>query len=88
MVLAKEVIEDYAPTVGQRRTGLKTIDGNQRGDPARAASAMIEVVNAPNPPLRLALGADALKVMREKIDGVLNDYEKWEELSSGTNFPD
>lgn len=88
MVLAKEVIEDYAPTVGQRRTGIKTLDGTQRGDPLRAAKAMIEVVNSPNPPLRLALGADALKVMREKIAGVLQDYETWEELSSGTNFPD
>lgn len=86
MVLAKQVIEDYAPTVGQRRTGIKTIDGNQRGDPARAARAMIEIVNSPNPPLRLALGADALKVMREKIAGVLHDYETWEEVSSSTDF--
>jgi NAD(P)-dependent dehydrogenase (short-subunit alcohol dehydrogenase family) len=87
MVLAKQVIEDYAPTVGQRRRGLKTLDGAQRGDPARGAKAIIEAVNSPVPPLRLALGPDALKIMREKITGVLQDFENWEAISSGTDFP-
>jgi NAD(P)-dependent dehydrogenase (short-subunit alcohol dehydrogenase family) len=87
MVLAKKVIDDYAPTVGQRRITIKSVDGNQSGDPVRAAKAILEVVNSPHPPLRLALGPDALKVMREKLVGVLNDFTNWEELSSSTDFP-
>ncbi len=39
---------------------LQAMDGKQPGDPDKAAAAMIQVVESDTPPLRLALGADAV----------------------------
>src|SRR4030081_1042229 len=43
------------------------------GDPTKAAQAMIQVVEAENPSLRLVLGADALGVIRQKLNSVLTE---------------
>jgi hypothetical protein len=54
------LIDDYAPTAGPTRAAVDEMDGNQPGDPERAAAAVVEIVNAPEAPLRLALGDDAV----------------------------
>jgi hypothetical protein len=58
------------------------------GDPTKAAQAMIQVVEAENPPLRLALGADALGMIRQKINSVLTEQMQWEHVSLSTDFDD
>lgn len=87
MVTAKRVIEDYRDTAGQRRANLSHQDGTQKGDPVRAAQAILRAANSPNPPLRLALGQDALRVMREKVSGMLDDWAAWETESNGADYP-
>ncbi len=49
----------YAETVGQVAAMQRAYDGKQPGDPERAARAMMTVVSAKAPPLRLVLGSDA-----------------------------
>lgn len=88
MVIAKKVIHDYASSSGLRRTNLKNVDGKQKGDPVRAAQVIIRVAESENPPLRLALGADALTVMREKVNNALQDWATWEPASISADFPD
>ena len=44
------VIADYQATVGARLERTAGFSGRQPGDPARAAEAMIAVVEAPDPP--------------------------------------
>ena len=56
------------------------------GDPARAAQAMIQVVEADEPPLRLALGADALQIIRAKFNSELEEYKRWESVTVATAF--
>ena len=58
------------------------------GDPTKAAQAMIQVVEAENPPLRLVLGADALGMIRQKINSVLTEQMQWEDVSLSTDFDD
>jgi NAD(P)-dependent dehydrogenase (short-subunit alcohol dehydrogenase family) len=58
------------------------------GDPTKAAQAMIQVVEAENPPLRLALGADALGMIRQKFNSVLTEQMQWEDVSLSTDFDD
>jgi hypothetical protein len=58
------------------------------GDPARAAQAMIQAVEANVPPLRLALGADALHVVREKLNSELDEYKRRESVTVATAFGD
>ncbi len=88
MAIAKQVIPDYEASSGMRRATLKNVDGKQKGDPVRAAEAIIQAVEATNPPLRLALGAEALRGMREKVSGVMQEWSAWESVSIGADFPE
>jgi NAD(P)-dependent dehydrogenase (short-subunit alcohol dehydrogenase family) len=58
---------DYAPTVGPVREALAALDGNQPGDPAEAAQAIVACVDAAEPPLRLPLGDIATSGIRDKL---------------------
>jgi NAD(P)-dependent dehydrogenase (short-subunit alcohol dehydrogenase family) len=70
-------IADYAATAGQRRKENDTADGNQPGDPAKAASAIIEAVLSPDPPALLVLGRDALDAFSAVLDAQRAELEKW-----------
>lgn len=84
---SKIVIEDYAPTAGQNKENIRGYSGNQPGDPVKAAQAILQAVNAENPPLRLLLGAGALKGARNKIEVLQRDIEAWEETTLGADSP-
>src|SRR3954447_11155403 len=49
---------DYDETVGAMNRFRVEVDGKQAGDPAKAAHAVLQVVAADNPPIRLLLGTD------------------------------
>jgi NAD(P)-dependent dehydrogenase (short-subunit alcohol dehydrogenase family) len=65
---------------------FKAFEGGVFGDPARAAQAMIQAVEADEPPLRLALGADALQTIRAKLNSELEEYKRWESVTVATAF--
>jgi short-subunit dehydrogenase len=54
----------YEAIVGPPRDAFIAHHGTQRGDPARAARAILDAALAPEPPRRLPLGPDALAVLR------------------------
>jgi NAD(P)-dependent dehydrogenase (short-subunit alcohol dehydrogenase family) len=83
---SRKVIDDYAPTAGPTRAAVDEMDGTQPGDPERAAAAVLEVVNAPAPPLRLALGDDAVDAIRAKHERLRSDLEDWEQISRSTGL--
>ncbi len=74
--LAQKVIDDYIETAGVFRTKLKGVDGKQEGDPVKASKAIIDLVYAENPTLRLPLGKIALMTIGMKLDSVKADLEK------------
>ena len=80
-------IDDYAATAGAVRRQLREQSGKQPGDPVRAANAIIQVVEAPNPPLHLLLGKDALRLGREKLDALRRDFDTWQKVTVGADFP-
>jgi len=80
-------IADYAETAGAYRRMLRENSGKQPGDPVLAADAIIRTIEAPNPPLRLLLGNDALKFAREKLEALRNDFDTWKNTTVGTDFP-
>jgi hypothetical protein len=47
---------------------------------------MIQVVESDNPPSRLALGADAVAVIEEKLKSVKAEFDTWKEVSVNTVF--
>lgn len=86
LVQSATVIDDYAGTAGQRRKENDTMHGNQAGDPAKAATAIIAAVESSEPPGFLLLGPDALAIYRYVADTRATEIAKWEQLTSGTNF--
>jgi NAD(P)-dependent dehydrogenase (short-subunit alcohol dehydrogenase family) len=84
---SKTVFEDYAPTAGQNKNNIRGYSGNQPGDPVRAAKAIIKAVESENPPMRLLLGAAALKGARNKLNELKKDFDAWEETTVGADFP-
>jgi NAD(P)-dependent dehydrogenase (short-subunit alcohol dehydrogenase family) len=83
---AKNVIEDYAETDGKVRVSASAYNHRQPGDPKRLAQALLTLVSAENPPLRLQLGTDALTRVREKHAFVEQELQTWEALSRSTDF--
>jgi NAD(P)-dependent dehydrogenase (short-subunit alcohol dehydrogenase family) len=79
-------LADYADTVGPTRTMIKGIDGTQPGDPAKAAAAIVHAVTAPEAPLRLPLGDDAVDGIRGHAEHLLADLGRWEHLSRAVSF--
>jgi short-subunit dehydrogenase len=87
-VIAETRIADYDKTAGNMRKYFAENDGKQKGDPLRAVHAMMQVVDSPNPPLRLLLGAAALQRLRGKIDGWQKEVDAWEQVTVGADFPE
>jgi NAD(P)-dependent dehydrogenase (short-subunit alcohol dehydrogenase family) len=75
---------DYIDSVGKSLEWFESIAGSQPNDPDRVASAIIEAVGSPQPPLRLALGEEAAEAVRQKLDGHRSELDAWERLSVTT----
>lgn len=86
--ISKTEIPDYVPTVGKTREYLRTINGTQKGDPLRAAHAIMNLVDDPAPPLHLLLGSVALGRYRAKLKQLEQDVNQWEAVTLGTDFPE
>jgi len=85
---AENEIADYAETSGKTKTMLQGYTGTQKGDPLRAVHTMMALVDDENPPLRLLMGALALKRYRSKMKDWAADVDKWEAVTLATDFPD
>ena len=81
-------IADYAQTAHARRAAIQERSGKQAGDPVRAAEAIINAVESPEPPLRLLLGRFAYDATREKLKNFSAEIETWRDVSLGADFPD
>ncbi|KVC61968.1 short-chain dehydrogenase [Burkholderia ubonensis] len=86
LVVASDVIDDYDETSGAIRRKAVQMNHNQPGDPAKLAAAMITLVDAPTPPLRLPLGTDTLAAIAAKNAYVAQETETWKALSTSTDF--
>lgn len=81
------VIDDYATTAGKNKEDIRGYSGNQPGDPKKAAQAIVKAVESENPPLRLLLGAAALRGARAKMDLLKKDFDAWEETTVNADGP-
>jgi hypothetical protein len=63
------------------------MDGKQIGGPSSGARAILAVVDSDSPPLHLLLGSDALRRAREKLDAVIDEVDRWEQLTRSTDLP-
>jgi len=86
--LSETRADGYDATVGKASAAFSSMAGQQLGDPDRAAEALLRIVDAPDPPLHLLLGSDALRRARAKLTAVEAEIGTWEDLTISTDFPD
>ncbi|WP_224366812.1 SDR family NAD(P)-dependent oxidoreductase [Hyalangium versicolor] len=81
-------LDAYAATVGQMRSWVTQMAGEQAGDPAKAARAIADVVARPanELPLRLPLGGDAVDQIRSKLAFIAADVDRMEAIARETAF--
>ncbi|MFF7105332.1 SDR family NAD(P)-dependent oxidoreductase [Streptomyces nigra] len=73
--------EAYAPTVGKFLTDFSALPAEAFGDPRAVADAIMSVASLDEPPLRLAVGADAVQHIRASLRFRLDELNCWEALS-------
>ena len=77
----------YDAVVGAAARMQRAYSGRQPGDPARAAQAILKIAAMDSPPLRLALGSDAVRAIEQVERARLEELAQWRELSVTCDFP-
>jgi NAD(P)-dependent dehydrogenase (short-subunit alcohol dehydrogenase family) len=85
---AEPAIEDYAERTRQTVTAWTGMNGQQGGDPAKLARALVQLADSAEPPLRWAAGADAVGVFEQKANALLAQADAHRELSSSLAHDD
>ena len=80
-------ISEYDDTVGSRKTMIKEFANHLPGDPRKAAEAVLMVTGLDDPPLRLLLGRDVLKAVRDKLAAFSASIDEWAPVTKDVEFP-
>jgi len=77
----------YAETpAGNTRKLMQQYAGHEPGDPRLAMQVLIDAIEVEKPPMRLVLGADAIKAVQYKLSAIAADIEAWRGPSAATVF--
>jgi NAD(P)-dependent dehydrogenase (short-subunit alcohol dehydrogenase family) len=76
----------YEPTVGEMNRYRRAVDGQQPGDPVRAARIITEIARLDQPPLRLLLGSDALRIAGESAQARATEAAEWAAVSRSADY--
>jgi NAD(P)-dependent dehydrogenase (short-subunit alcohol dehydrogenase family) len=85
---AASSIEDYADRTEQTVTAWKSMNGQQSGDPAKLADALIQLAAQDEPPLRFPGGADAVTTFENRGKLLQAQADANRELSSNLDHDD
>lgn len=81
-------IADYEPTAHQSEKILAEKTGQESGDPAKMAAAILSAARMESPPRHLLLGADALHYATRRMGAMLAEFGDWAPVSVGVRFED
>lgn len=82
----KNQLQEYKTVREVQAAHENEINGNQPGDPHKAALAFIKTAAMQNPPVHLFLGQDAYDLAEVKIQAVKNNMEAVREFATATGF--
>jgi NAD(P)-dependent dehydrogenase (short-subunit alcohol dehydrogenase family) len=85
---AEPSIDDYAERTEQTVAVWKSMNGQQGGDPAKLAEALVRLAGQDEPPLRFVAGADAITTVEQKAKDLLAQADAYRELSSNLAHDD
>ena len=83
---ADKPIADYSEKREQLMAFWKGANGQQPGDPAKLAQALITIANEENPPLRFLAGADAVSTAEQVATTLQQQANAYRGLSSSMAF--
>ena len=78
-------IADYDALFDPVRHAREEKSGRQLGDPAKAARAILAIIEEPAPPTHLLLGSDALQLVRSRLAELGRGFDAWEQLTQSTD---
>jgi NAD(P)-dependent dehydrogenase (short-subunit alcohol dehydrogenase family) len=85
---APDLLPDYEASVGSMLKLLRSLEGRSEGDPRKIADVIVQLANSDEVPMRLILGVDAEKRVRQAEAGRASEAEKWRHLTVSTVFED
>jgi NAD(P)-dependent dehydrogenase (short-subunit alcohol dehydrogenase family) len=81
-------IDDYAEKTRETVTAWKGMNGQQTGDPAKLADALMQLIAKGNLPFRWPAGADAVETFEKKGQELINQANAYRDLSSALAIDD
>jgi NAD(P)-dependent dehydrogenase (short-subunit alcohol dehydrogenase family) len=85
---APDVLPDYEASVGAMLKVLRGLEGRTESDPRKIADVILQLANSDEVPVRLILGVDAEKRVRQAEAARASEAEKWRHLTVSTVFED
>jgi NAD(P)-dependent dehydrogenase (short-subunit alcohol dehydrogenase family) len=84
---AERTIEDYNERRAKQMEFWKGYNGQQAGDPAKLAQALITIARQEKPPLRFIAGADAVETAEKVAATLQQQTDAYRELSCSLAYP-
>jgi NAD(P)-dependent dehydrogenase (short-subunit alcohol dehydrogenase family) len=81
-------LDDYDEARAQSNAFWASMNGEQAGDPAKLARALVELADSAQPPLRWVAGADVVEGVEEKARLLLAQVDAHRELSTSLAHED
>jgi NAD(P)-dependent dehydrogenase (short-subunit alcohol dehydrogenase family) len=75
-------IADYADRHAERVQWYQAMHGQQAGDPAKLARALVTIASQAQPPRRFIAGADAIAVAEQKVQDLQEQLNAFRDLST------
>jgi NAD(P)-dependent dehydrogenase (short-subunit alcohol dehydrogenase family) len=75
-------IPDYADRHAERVQWYESMNGQQAGDPAKLARALVTIANQQQPPRRFIAGADAIGIAEQKVKDLQEQANAFRDLST------
>jgi NAD(P)-dependent dehydrogenase (short-subunit alcohol dehydrogenase family) len=85
---ARPSIDDYAKRTVQTVAAWNSMNGQQTGDPAKLANALVQLASLDQPPLRFPAGADAVATFEKKANELLAQAHAHRERASKLGLDD
>ena len=79
---AEPSIEDYAERNAAQREFWESQNGQQSGDPAKLAQALLTIADEKQPPRRFIAGADAIGTAEQKVADLQAQIDAYRDLST------
>ena len=83
---SENTISAYKDTAWKRSVAESKNAKNQPGDPDKCGDVIIDTIEKENPPFRLLLGSDAVKIVSSALQDRLQEIEAWKEESIKTDY--